>query len=283
MKHAGKRNALRVFLLALVFLTISCRGVGVIQVSEFPEQGRSLPGTITVAVWNAHKFHDPQFATDLQVLMDWQNPDIIFLQEARADRLALENLGGYFANSWSYPWPNGITIGVVTLSKVSPMEVKPMQSKYREFWVTAPKTSLITEHPLSNGETLLAVNVHLLVYERWGVLKLRSQLDELRSIMEQHSGPILMAGDFNTWNEKRLGLVQELAEDLQLTEVKDFPPGRTTGDQDSGCLNWLFGIEKDIPLDRVYYRGFTNHSAEVLPYDSSDHKPILVTLTFPSR
>ena len=198
---------LRVFLFVLIFLTLSCRGRGVIQVAEFPEQGLFLPGTITVAIWNAHKFHDPQFSTDLQSLMDWQKPDIIFLQEARADRLAMEKIGGYFANSWSYPWPGGVTIGVVTLSKVSPGEVKPMQSKYREFFVTAPKTSLITEHPLPNGETLLAVNIHLLVFERWGVLKLRSQLDELKSIMEQHSGPILMAGDSNTWNEKRLGLV----------------------------------------------------------------------------
>jgi endonuclease/exonuclease/phosphatase (EEP) superfamily protein YafD len=88
-----------------------------------------------------------------------------------------------------------------------------------------------------------------------------------------------LAGDFNTWNEKRLRLVQKLVEDLQLTEVTDFPPGRRTGDMDSGCLNWLFGIKKDLPLDRVYYRGFTSHSAEVLPYDSSDHKPIQVTLT----
>lgn len=269
----------RTIWILLITLTVSCRGAGVFQISEFPEQDRHLSATITVAIWNAHKFHDPQFSTDLQSLMDWQKPDIIFLQEARADRFATEKMGGYFANSWSYPWPGGVTIGVVTLSKVSPGEVRPLQSKYREFFVTAPKTSLITEHPLPNGETLLAVNVHLLVFERWGVLKLRSQLDELKSIMEQHSGPIVMAGDFNTWNQKRLGLVQELAEDVQLTEVTDFPPGRTTGDMDLGCLNWLFGIKEDLPLDRVYYRGFVGHSAEVLPYDSSDHKPILVTLT----
>jgi endonuclease/exonuclease/phosphatase (EEP) superfamily protein YafD len=251
----------------------------VIQISEFPEQGRVLPATITVVNWNAQKASDPQFQEDLQTLIDWQKPDIVFLQEAHVELLKVKEIGGYFANGWSYPWPGGITIGVLTLSKVPPKEVRPIHSKYREFFVTAPKVSLTTEHLLPNGETLLAVNVHLLNFERWGVMKLRSQLEELESIMEQHSGPIIMAGDFNTWNQKRLSLVKELAEDLQLTEVTDVPSGRTTGDMHSGCLNWLFGIKKDLPLDRVYYRGFEDHSAQLLSYDSSDHKAIKVSLT----
>ena len=191
-------------------------------------------------------------------------------------------IGGYFADSWSYPWPDGITIGVMTLSRVAPDRVEPVPSKYRELFLTAPKMSLITEHLLPNGETLLAVNVHLLAFESWRLLKLRSQIDELRTIIENHQGPVLMAGDFNTWSQKRLRLVEELAGQLKLEEVTDFPPGRSTGDTQSACLNWFFGVKKDLPLDRVYHRGFTNHSAQVLPYNSSDHKPILVTLTLQS-
>jgi len=45
-------------------------------------------------------------------------------------------------------------------------------------------------------------------------MKLRSQLDEVKSIMIGHSGPIIMGADFNTWNERRLGLVLGLAVDL---------------------------------------------------------------------
>jgi endonuclease/exonuclease/phosphatase (EEP) superfamily protein YafD len=91
-----------------------------------------------------------------------------------------------------------------------------------------------------------------------------------------------MAGDFNTWNEKRLVLVIGLAEDLQLQEVTEIPPGRKTADFRSSCLNWFFGVEKELPLDRVYYRGFADYSAEILPYTSSDHRAILVTLTLES-
>ncbi len=145
--------------------------------------------------------------------------------------------------------------------------------------MTAPKMSLITEYPLSGGETMLAINVHLLNFERWGTMKVRDQLEELKTIISQHDGPILMAGDFNTWNTKRLSLVQDLARETHLVEVVGFPPGRTTAGKDSDFLHWLFGINEELPLDRVYGRGFTEQDARVLEYPSSDHKAILVRLT----
>ena len=42
-------------------------------------------------------------------------------------------------------------------------------------------------------------------------MKLCSQLDEVKSIKAEHSGPIVMGADFNTCNETRLGLVFGLA------------------------------------------------------------------------
>jgi endonuclease/exonuclease/phosphatase (EEP) superfamily protein YafD len=145
--------------------------------------------------------------------------------------------------------------------------------------VTSPKVSLITEYQLPGDESLLTVNVHLLNFERWGTMKFQSQLDELAEIMADHRGPIILAGDFNTWNKKRLDLVQKLAEKLNLKEVIDFPAGRTTADMAFSEFNWVFGIDKNLPLDRVFYRGFKAHSPRILPYESSDHNPLLVELT----
>ncbi len=88
-----------------------------------------------------------------------------------------------------------------------------------------------------------------------------------------------MAGDFNTWSLKRLNLVRGLAKQLRFIEVADFPPGRVTGDLHLPFMNRLLGIQKDLVLDRIYYRGFKAHSAQVLPYESSDHRPLLVSLT----
>lgn len=271
--------AINSILAVMIALSVSCRGAGVMKVAEFSEHGQTLPLTITLVNWNAHKGAGPQFISDLARLLEQEKPDIVFLQEARADLIQVEQMGGYFANGWSYPWPGGTMVGVLTLSRIPPVRIEPVSTRYREFFVTAPKVSLITEYPLPNGKSLLTVNVHLLNFERWGDLKIRDQLEDLKSLMKIHTGPIIMAGDFNTWNEKRLRLVEEIVAELKLTEVMDFPEGRTTGDMESDFFNAIFGIQNELPLDRVYSQGFSVDSARLLPYESSDHKPIAVRLT----
>jgi endonuclease/exonuclease/phosphatase (EEP) superfamily protein YafD len=277
--QSQNRFVINLILTVIIALSVSCRGTGAMKVAEFSEHDQSLPRTITLVNWNVQKGADPQFISDLDRLLEQEQPDIVFLQEARADLIQAEQMGGYFANGWSYPWPGGTMVGVLTLSRIPPLRIEPVSSRYREFFVTAPKVSLITEYPLPNGKSLLTVNVHLLNFERWGDLKIRDQLEDLRAILKIHTGPVIMAGDFNTWNEKKLRLVEEIARDLKLTEVMDFPAGRTTGDMQSAFFNSIFGIQTELVLDRVYYRGFSIDSARVLPYESSDHNPIAVRLT----
>ena len=273
----------RVAALIVIVLTASCQARDVIKVSEFYESDRTVPESISIVSWNAEKGGDPRFKSDLARLVITDKPDFVFLQEARADLLQTKRIGGYFASSWSYPWQNGDTVGLLTLSHVPPVRIQPMPSKHKEFFITAPKLSLVTEYPLVNGQRLLAVNVHLLAFERWGTSGIGSQLDDLEAVMKEHSGPIILLGDFNAWSQKRLKLVQAVADGLKLTEVTQFPSGRRTADKGSPFLNGLFGIDEKLPLDRVYYRGFTHHSAKVLPYESSDHRAIQVTLELASE
>ncbi len=267
----------------LIILTVSCQARDVIKISEFQEQDRPVPESISIVSWNAQKGASAQFKSDLSRLVIEDRPDFVFLQEARADLLDTKRLGGHFASSWTYPWPNGKTFGLMTLSYIPPVRIQPVPSKHREFFITAPKLSLVTEYPLTNDQRLLAINVHLLAFERWGTSGIRSQLEDLKAVMDEHAGPIVLAGDFNTWSHKRLALVQEVVGELNLTEVTGFPPGRSTADKKASFLNWLLGIDQDLPLDRVYYRGFTHHSAKVLTYESSDHRAIQVTLVLEPR
>jgi endonuclease/exonuclease/phosphatase (EEP) superfamily protein YafD len=276
--HIRVNFILRVLLIVLVALTASCRGKGATRISEFSAGNKILPTDITVVNWNVQKGKHPQFSTDLKLILEHEKPDIVFLQEAAADLFDSEQLGGYLAEGWRYPWPGGKAVGVLTLSRVSPVRIQPVPTKYREFGVTAPKVSLVTEYPLPNGKKLLAVNVHLLNFERWSLKKISHQLADLKSIMAVHRGPIIMAGDFNTWNQKRLLLVKEIRQDIKLKEVTDFPEGRTTGDTRSTFWNEVLGVEKDLPLDRVFFLGFKPLMARVLNFDTSDHRPILVKL-----
>ena len=273
-----KYFGLRAFLILLLVVTASCRGKGTIQVAEFSDQAQTLPAGITVVNWNAQKGKHPQFAKDLKLLLEQEMPDIVFLQEAKADLFEPEQMGGYFAEGWSYPWPGGKTVGVLTLSRVPPVRIQPVPTKYREFGVTAPKVSLVTEYPLPTGENLLAVNVHLLNFEVWSLKNIAHQLEDLKKIMAAHQGPIVMAGDFNTWNQKRLDLIKKVTRDVKLKEVTDFPEGRTTGDTKSDYWNKALDVDRDLPLDRVFFLGFDPTSARVLNFDTSDHQPIQVKL-----
>ena len=270
--------ALKTLLIIAAVLTVSCRGKGATRIAEFSGPDQALPASITVVNWNAQKGNHPQFAKDLKLLLEQEKPDIVLLQEASPGLFKPEQMGGYFAEGWSYPWPGGATTGVLTLSRVAPIRIQPVPSKYRELGVAAPKVSLVTEYPLQNGKNLLAVNVHLLNFERWSVNKINHQLEDLKAIIAVHSGPTLMAGDFNTWNQQRLQLVKKITRDIKLNEVTDFPEGRRTGDMNSEFWNGFLGVNKDLPLDRFFFRGFKPVAARVLNYHSSDHTPILVRL-----
>ncbi len=106
----------RLVVLFLIALTVSCQARDVIKISEFQEQNRPVPESIVIVSWNAQKGQSAQFKTDLSRLVIGERPDLVFLQEARADLLETKRIGGYLASSWSYPWPNGKTIGLLTLS-----------------------------------------------------------------------------------------------------------------------------------------------------------------------
>ena len=271
-------HIIKLFLIIVIALAASCRGKGAVKVSEFSDSSQTLPATITIVNWNAQKGEHPQFASDLKLLLEREKPDLVFLQEASADFYKPQQMGGYLAESWSYPWPGGQTVGVLTLSRVPPVRVEPVPTKFREFDVTAPKVSLVTEYPLTNGGKLLALNIHLLNFEIWSLEKIRHQLEDLKAIMARHHGPIVMAGDFNTWNRRRLNLVKEITNEVRLKEVTDFPEGRTTGDTGSEFWNAALGVAGDLPLDRVFFSDFIPIAARVLNYDTSDHQPILVRL-----
>lgn len=273
-----RRTLVRMAAIVVVALTSACQAREVIKVADFPADGSAVSERISFVTWNAEKGKSDRFKPDLARLIITLAPDLVFLQEAREDLLSTQRIGGYFASSWSFPWPNGTVIGLLTLSGVPPTRIQPMPSRHREFFITAPKLSLATEYPLVNGESLLAINVHLLAFERWTTTGIGAQIHDIEAVMEAHEGPIILAGDFNTWSHERLALVEKVVGDLGLTEVTEFSSDRRTGEKEWDFLNWLFGIDKGLPLDRVYYRGFTHHSAKVLPFDSSDHRALQVTL-----
>lgn len=255
----------------------SCAVYGSKQVS-----GYSLPRAVsvdqlTLLSWNVQKASHPDLATDLKAAIEAHDPDLLFLQEAQPGRILNRHVAGILAPAWELPWGRKGAVGVFTASRNQPQEWNAIRSRDREFGVTVPKAALVTHHVLDAEQTLLAVNVHALNFEAGKPEAFTRQLNGIRDLLVNHDGPMILAGDFNTWNSIRDERLRTLTDSLGLREVGPFAGQRKTGDQGSPFLNDVLGIDPDLPLDRVFYRGLAVDAARVLDLHSSDHQPLLVT------
>ena len=109
---------------------------------------------------------------------------------------------------------------------------------------------------------MLLINVHLINFE-WGISAYQAQLEQLFSFVENHQGPIIMAGDFNAWNEDRLNFVNNLIQKYGLDSVA------LSQDERVRFLGY--------PLDYIFYARRKKWSERHQKWvTSSDHNPLLM-------
>jgi len=129
--------------------------------------------------------------------------------------------------------------------------------------VKTQKLLLETHYALANSNsTLMVLNMHAINFV--SVVKYVDQLGQLSSALSTHDGPVILAGDFNTWNPQRLARFQSVAGSAGLSEAS------MTRRSKIQHLNQH--------LDHVFYRGLSLRSVESLQHiSSSDHAPITAT------
>ena len=217
-------------------------------------------GQLTVAVWNIYKQQRPNWRSALASFT--QKSDLVLLQEASLNT----ELQNYLNDSqWQVRMANAFRFldtpaGVMNLSRVSSRQTCAYLAM--EPWLRLPKSALLSQFSLSNGQTLAVVNLHGVNFAI-GLNEYKQQLDSLKAVLEQHQGPIILAGDFNTWRKARIKVVRAFAHSLGLKEV------HYHNDQRVRVLG--------KPLDHLYYRDLRLVKAEAPKTDASDHNPLLVT------
>ncbi|MFM7448814.1 MAG: endonuclease/exonuclease/phosphatase family protein [Leptolyngbyaceae cyanobacterium] len=228
---------------------------------------------ITVLNWNiAKNNHLPDCLDELALIFTTYQPDLVFLQELRLDQsspLTLAGMGWHFV-------PNFMDLrsqhqfGVLTASRARHVRHLPLHSQHREPILDTPKVTLITEYALSwSHQTLLAANIHGINFVR--TAKFQAQLEQLEMQLMHHDGPILLSGDFNTWNPKRMSCLLAMTQRLGLSAVE------FAWDSHLQLKRFLLSD----PLDHIFYRGMEprSGSADVLiNCEASDHKPMVVEL-----
>ena len=231
------------------------------------------PEKISILVWNMYKGANETWKRDYQNLI--KGKDLIIAQEMYLDEQMREtfnehDLFGYHtATSFMYI-PSQTRTGVTTASYAVPTSFIHQRSRAIEPVIKTPKMTLITKYELDGmEEELMVVNIHSVNFVT--VAAMKSQLVDAADEIEKHKGPVIFAGDFNTWSWGKVVTMKRILEDrLGMKEVTYKIDNRKK----------VFG---EI-IDYIYIKGLDvieseSFSEEQIP--GSDHPPMTAVLRIP--
>jgi endonuclease/exonuclease/phosphatase (EEP) superfamily protein YafD len=220
------------------------------------------PQSLRIVTWNIHKQADTGWQRDLQGLA--ANHDIVLLQETVLDRplrALIEDAGLRWVMASSFLHAD-FDIGVLSAARVVPLA--SCTQRVVEPLLRLPKSAVITWFALRDRpDTLAVVNVHAINFSL-SLGTYRAQFEAIGDALAGHAGPMILAGDLNTWTAERAAAVRDVAKRLGLTEVPFVVDRRSA----------FMGHE----LDHIYTRGLTLVSSSTTAVTSSDHNPVAATL-----
>jgi len=219
------------------------------------------PDNIALLNWNIYKGNGENWQTDLSSFA--QSHDLMTIQEAYLDdelsSLLQTNHFNWVMNTAFHL--NGTAAGVMTAANSNATYSCGFQNK--EPIIRLPKATLVSYYNITgHDKKLLVANIHGINFTL-GLTAYREQLAQLFDSLLHHDGPMIVAGDFNSWSEGRMAEVMQVIHRLSLSSL-DYPVNNKTH---------LFGNA----IDHVFYRGLHVVSNQVWQVSSSDHNPISVT------
>lgn len=239
---------------------------------EHPEYSDSIltKDNISVLNWNIQKSNTNfKWVNEFKELIEEHLPSIILLQECQFQKglesiLEFEKFGFIFAPNFVDIFRNRHS-GVLTASSAKHQCVTVIKSHAFEPLIKVPKIFLSTTYHIENIETeLLVLNIHAINFV--GFWKFISQVQQLEYSIKTHNGPVILSGDFNTWNRRRISILDKILTDACLKKVEFH-------DDHKHIKKFLL----NNPLDHIYYKGLEiKQQAKALVTETSDHNPLLV-------
>jgi endonuclease/exonuclease/phosphatase (EEP) superfamily protein YafD len=230
-----------------------------------PTPVQSLPGDkIRLFVWNIHKAADQRLPQDFSDLSF--GADLALFQEFVSTPSFIKNL---VAANTEFEWTMAKSFqmfdfnftGVATAYRVKPLGEEVIVSKVTEPITETPKTILLSVFSINGTyDTLLVANIHGINFV--GLETYKVQIRQLVEKLRQHQGPMIVAGDFNTWDPARIAFLQKVFTPLGLSKVHTPVAGM-------------------LDLDHIFLRGLkANFVFDLSHIDSSDHAPLMADLLF---
>lgn len=232
------------------------------------------PKEIKILVWNIYKGDKATFKSWFTLLN--QDRDITILQEMLLTP-SLKLLMNLFLKdhimATSFINEDKIRTGVMTSSSVEAKNISFQISEKSEPIVDTPKVALLTTYPIrKTSKELLVVNIHAInfVENKWFEKQIHALFSTINIHLNEKKGPVVFAGDFNTWNKNRYYILDRYCRQVGLKQVVFSPDSRMTFNGN--------------PLDHVAY----SNDLELLEskvlgnVDGSDHKPMIVSFKYTS-
>jgi len=213
------------------------------QKSFFP---RGAP--LGIAVWNTFKGKRERYydflsartaGNDLILLQEFRHSPVL---EASHRDLFVGRDAGMAVSFYTQPNQQAPT-GVCTIASARAIKTLFLLSRYLEPVTRTPKMAMCTYYAIEDSQctpeqALLVLNSHGINF------RLRrpflDQMLQFEAQLRHHAGPIILVGDFNTWEKGRVRILDAVAQSIGLAQIR-FPAGIRT----------VRGHE----LDRVYVRG----------------------------
>ncbi|RLA68400.1 MAG: endonuclease/exonuclease/phosphatase family protein [Epsilonproteobacteria bacterium] len=232
----------------------SCRGIAC---STF------VPQTFSLLCWNVYKnnIKHPDFRSFLSA---YENElDFMLFQEANFMNDRAFDLSSFTFDAAANLEVRGAFYGVLTASKVESNYAQAYLSKVKESFLASHKSLLVSVYPFEEGTNLLILNIHAINFRE--NQSYDKELERFLLLIQEHKGAMIVAGDFNTWNKKRMQKLHEIREKLEL-KIVSF--------SQTSALKVFMGKQ----LDFIFYKGLELVDSKVVTNHSlSDHNPLFVT------
>ncbi|MGC9351699.1 MAG: endonuclease/exonuclease/phosphatase family protein [Sulfurovum sp.] len=222
-----------------------------------------LPNTFGILCWNVYKQNKKHFHFKhyLHTLHQKKSIDICIMQEAAfsdQEKFALEHCTYDAAANIEV---NDGFYGVLTASLVASKRADAYLSEGRESLFGPHKSLLVSHYPLSRGGELLILNVHAINFRE--NRHYDRELEHFLLRVKDHKGPMIIAGDFNTWNKRRMQRLYHLCRGLGLERVPFSQEDK---------IKSFMGHH----LDFIFFRGLELLEYEVIEEETiSDHNPLM--------
>ncbi len=222
-----------------------------------------LDAHFSLLCWNVQKKTlSQEFSHYMHELNKLYDIDLLMLQEAKTPLHYKLDIRGYSYILAPNIQTKKALFGVLTAARSHYHHHKTYLSQAKESGWATHKSVLYTHHLLPNDDVLVCVNIHAINF--MPNLWFKKELDKLLEAVKEHKGPMIIAGDFNSWNKRRMDYLHGFAKLLGLTFI-DL--------EDEHHVKSMIKYK----LDHVLYRGLEVLEAKAMNSGKlSDHNPLYV-------